>query len=115
MTGPAIPVTPPTSWLRPHAEHLAATMRKRGHDEASAVNTLTVALIEEAALFMCAYTRWVADPRRVCGEADMYLALAGTVLAAYTLADEMGAQLDDWCALKLRHTEGDGIHGWGQR
>lgn len=115
MTGPTIPVTPPASWLQPHAEHLAATMRERGHDEASAINTLTVALIEETALFMCAYTRWVADPRRMCGEADIHLALAGTVLAAYTLAHQMDIRLDDWCALKLRHIEADGIHGWGER
>jgi hypothetical protein len=107
MTAPAIPTAPPASWIRPHAEHITATLRQRGHDEHSAINTLVIALIEEAGLFSEAYTRWVADPRRVCGEADIHLALAGLTLIAYALAHQMGAKLDDWCALKLRHIAQD--------
>lgn len=109
---PTIPVVPPASWLRPHAEHLVKALQGLGHDEVSTASTLTVALIEEAALFTAAYTRWTADPRKVYGEADIHLALAGMVLAAYALDHQLGNNLDDWCALKLRHIEADGTRGW---
>lgn len=95
------------SWLRQHAAHITEVLRSQGHDEASATTTLAVALIEEAALFSTAYTRWLADPRRVQGEADMFLALAGCTVTAYALAHQLGETLDDWAALKLRHVYAD--------
>lgn len=112
-TPPAIPTVPPTSWIQAHAEHLAALMRSKGHDEHSATNTLLVALTEEAGLAWEAYTRWVSDPRYVTGEADIHLALAGITLTAYTLAHHLRTRLDHWCVLKLRHIEADQAAGKG--
>ena len=114
---PTIPVVAPASWLRPHAAYLTQRLRERGEDEESALNILSIALIEETALFTAAYTRWVADPRKLCGEADIHLALAGVTLAAYAVSHQLGSgsELDDWCGLKLRHIERDSTHGWGKQ
>lgn len=105
MTTPQCPPVQPlaASWLQAHAAYLAERLRARGHDEDSAKETVSVALIEEVGTFITAYTRWLADPRRICGEADVLLALAAVALAAYALAHQMGHPLDDWVSLKLRH------------
>ncbi len=104
---PTIPLVPPESWLHQHGQHIAARLRELGHDERSAINTLAVALIEETQTFTAACVLFNADPRRMRGEADIYLALAGVTLSAYAFAHQMGERLDDWCAVKLRHLDAD--------
>ncbi len=104
---PTIPLVPPESWLRTHGQYVTERLRELGHDEHSAINTLLVALFEEAGLAWEHYVRWVSDPQHITAEADLHLALAGVTLTAYALAHQMGERLDDWCAVKLRHLDAD--------
>lgn len=104
---PELADDPPVSWLQPHAAYFAAKLRAQGHDDSSANATLATALAEELSMFALAYPAWLADPRHACGHADILMALAGAVSAAYGLAHLMGEQLDEWVVLKLRHVYAD--------
>lgn len=105
---PTVDGYPSSSWLNAHAQFLGQEMRAQGHDEASAIDTLAVALIEEAGMFTAAYTRWLTDPQHINGEADIQLALGGLTVTAYTLARQLGQRLDDWAAVRLRQLYTDG-------
>ena len=101
--------TEPHSWLQLHAAYVTEQLRANGFGKDDAVTRQMLAMGEEVGELIGAYRRWSGNARRTSDAAEVYLELADVVITAYVTAQELKINLDDWCALKLRHIY---VRGW---